>query len=180
MSKRKDNTLTVYRMEKDFDKMQSLFDGEVLYDECLGEHIVAESVLHSPNLNVVLKDFDSGFQFISNCSEGFADFIVGLSYNTLGDMDTATTSKIVRGASAYERKLFAFLGLVPASCHISQVTNSSGEKKLRVIVHTTEKVDASIFTPIFKSKEVDYLILGKNFYSSVKKDGEKSDKKITF
>jgi len=157
-----------------------LFDGKVFYDECLGEHLVADSVVPSPELSTIVKGVEGSFQFISSCSEDFADLMIGLLYGTLKKEELDSISKTIRGLTPYERKLFAFLSLSPASSNVTKVTTSLGEKKLRVNVHTNEKIDASIFTPVFTSEEVDYLILGKNFYFSVKKDEESADKKITF
>lgn len=162
------------RMEipKNFEMLQSLYDGVVLYNTCQEYHFVIEPEQAPENLAEMI-DMKEPFFIITSLSEKVQEMMDG-NY----DKDNYSTE--LRSLPPFERKLYAYLKVIPASVMKTNVLDAEGNQKVMFGIYPLEKMSALVLSPLLKSEQVDFLLTGKKSYFNPEKKGELVQKKITF
>jgi len=162
--RKKKNELERFNMSENFEVMQSLYDGLVFYNKCQEYHFVVEPEERPENV-MDLIDMSEPFSFITTISSMLNDLLDG---NT----DPKTLSEDVKSLAPFERKMYAYLKIIPASVMKTTVLDAEGNEKTMFVVYALEKINSKVLAPLIKSKEIEFVISGKKCYSSAEKSSE--------
>ena len=161
---RNKNKLERFSMPQNFEMMQSLYDGLVFYNKCQEYHFVVEPELRPENV-MDLIDMTEPFSFITTISSMLDELLDGKT-------DPKKLSEDVKSLSPFERKMYAYLRIIPASVMKTNVLDVEGNEKTMFVVYALEKLSPKVLAPLLKSKEIEFIISGKKCYSSAEKNTE--------
>lgn len=174
MPRSKPDKLKMFNMEMNFELMHNLYDGVILYDTCRESHIVLEPEQRPHDLVKKIVEAKDTFEFIVSLSDDF----LGLIDNP--EQSVGNVAKVMSNSSQFEKKLYTLLTVAPYPYVATKVLDNEGNKKVRFKVMITQEVSPLIYLPMFISKDIEYIIIGKNCYISPKKMGDEATEKITF
>lgn len=180
-------SVKAYSMEKSFEVMTSLYDGVIYYDECLGEHLVIDDVTEFNTAESMFENLTGAFEMVVNVNKEFIDVLKVSPYIITHKGVTRTSNMFTpelvdylgKRATVFEKAIYAYLTVNPTNSIITELSDSEGSTKMRVKIHSSERLPTATARPLLTSENIEYILVGKKSYKSVKKEGNSADKKIT-